>query len=253
MTRAPYYADDLVTLYHGDCLEVDLPRVDLIVTDPPYGETSLGWDRWPDGWPSVAAKYSDAMWCFGSMRMFLDRRDEFADWKFSQDVVWRKNMGSGPVVDRFRRIHEFALHWYRGSWTDATHDTPRTEWHGPRRQATQEAGSVVSKHRNQTASRNLKWTDDGTRVQESVIDVRSMHRRAVHPTEKPIGIVDPLIRYGCPPGGSVLDLFAGSGTTLVAAKAAGRNAVGVEADEKYCEIAARRLSQEVLDFGGDVA
>ncbi|MCD6706823.1 MAG: hypothetical protein LT080_10290 [Thiobacillus sp.] len=51
----PYYQDDHVTLYHGDALEIlpALPMADAIITDPPYGETSLDWDKWPDGWPSV--------------------------------------------------------------------------------------------------------------------------------------------------------------------------------------------------------
>jgi site-specific DNA-methyltransferase (adenine-specific) len=75
-----------------------------------------------------------------------------------------------------------------------------------------------------------------------------MHGRALHPTEKPIGILDPLIRYACPTGGLVLDPFAGSGSTLDAARQAGRRAIGIEGDEKYAEAAAKRLSQSVLDF-----
>jgi hypothetical protein len=125
----PYYADDLVTLYHGRFEEV-LPELsidaDLIIADPPYGETTLTWDRWPKGWPSIAAQYGRSMWCFGSMRMFLDQRDEFADWRFSQDVVWEKHNGSGLNADRFKRVHEHALHWYRGPWSEIHHDVPTT-------------------------------------------------------------------------------------------------------------------------------
>lgn len=82
----PYWKDEEagIYLYLGDMREV-LPglgvKADLIMADPPYSETSLAWDRWPDGWPTLAATVASSMWCFGSMRMFLDRRDEFADWK----------------------------------------------------------------------------------------------------------------------------------------------------------------------------
>jgi len=88
--------------------------------------------------------------------------------------------------------------------------------------------------------------DGGPRLMRSVIQVRSMHGRAIHPTEKPVGLLDPLIRYACPPGGTVLDPFAGSGSTAEAARLSGRKAVLIEADERYCELIARRLQQDVL-------
>lgn len=93
--------------------------------------------------------------------------------------------------------------------------------------------------------------DGGPRLARSVQRVRSCHGHAVHPTQKPLGILEPLLRYSVPPGGLVLDPFAGSGSTLLAAKQLGMLAVGVEVDERYCEVAARRLDQGVLDFGND--
>jgi site-specific DNA-methyltransferase (adenine-specific) len=217
-----------------------------VIADPPYGETSLAWDRWPDGWPAALTEASRSMWCFGSMRMFLARRDEFAAWKLSQDVVWEKHTGSGVAADRFRRVHEHAAHWYRSDWSAIYAATPRVASLGRNR------GRAVLKRPQPAhigAIRPAGWEDDGTRIQGSVIAAPSMHGKALHPTEKPTGILDPLIRYACPPGGLVLDPFAGSGSTAVAARMSGRRAVLVEANEQYCEVIARRLAQDVLPLG----
>ncbi|WUH64484.1 site-specific DNA-methyltransferase [Streptomyces sp. NBC_00441] len=221
-------------------------NADCIVTDPPYGETSLAWDRWPTGWPTLAARAASSMWCFGSMRMFLDRRDDFTDWKLSQDVVWEKHNGSGFAADRFKRVHETATHWYRGTWRTLHHDVP-TERSG--RRGSGEGGMrATATAREHTGAIGSKTWDgsDGSRLLRSVLKVRSMQGRALHPTEKPLGCLAPLITYACPPGGTVLDPFAGSGSTLDAARQSGRRAIGIEADERYCEAAARRLSAATL-------
>lgn len=253
----PYYSDDSVTLYHGDCREL-LAGFDhvlgarLILTDPPYGETSLGWDSWPKGWPSILAEHSAAMWCFGSMRMFLEQRDEFTDWRLSQDVVWEKHRPSSVATDRFARIHEHALHWYRGLWSDIHHDTPKVPRPGPR-VATARRAAVEPNIRGAIGAST--WEDDGTRWHPTIIRGRTMHRNgAINETEKPVGLLEPLISYGCPPHGLVLDPFAGSGSTLVAAKNLGRKAIGIELREDQCEATAKRLAQDVLTFdGGDAA
>jgi DNA modification methylase len=247
VTPSPYWTDGTVSLFVGDCREV-LPALgvtaDLVLADPPYGETSLAWDRWPDGWPDIAAAVASSLWCFGSLRMFLDRRDEFAAWKLSQDVIWEKTEGAGAATDRFRRIHEHVVLWYQGTWREIHHETPRTTHLGPdgpylNRPA---AGKGWQGERGAAT-----WAEDGTRITRSVFHVRGMWKRGIHPTEKPVGILDPLIRYACPPGGLVLDPFAGSGSTLDAARASGRRAIGIEANEEYAEKAARRLSQMTLE------
>jgi site-specific DNA-methyltransferase (adenine-specific) len=246
---APYYEDESVTLWHGDCREI-VPALgltaDLIVTDPPYGETSLTWDRWPDGWPAALAPVARSMWCFGSMRMFLDRRDEFAGWQLSQDAVWEKQDGSGFATDRLRRVHEHALHFYRGPWSDVHHETPRVGHRGPDKSVRRRA---LDKNHHGVRGESA-YVDNGTRLLRSVIYAPNMHGKdPIHPTQKPVGILEPLIAYGCPAGGVVLDPFAGSGSTLDAARSTGRRAIGIEADEGYCELIASRLSQGVL-FGG---
>lgn len=243
----PYYSDDEVTLYLGDMREV-LPALglhaDLVLADPPYAVTSLTWDRWVDGWPSIAAAVANSLWCFGSMRMFLDRRDEFADWKLSHDIVWEKHNGSGFTTDRFKGVHEHALHWYRGEWRAQHRDVPRVAHEGRKVTTIRPVDRSRGEHLGQIGGG--RYEDDGTRLMRSVIPVRSMHHKALHPTEKPLGILDPLIRYACPPGGLVIDPFAGSGSTLDAARQCGRRGIGVEADEKYLEAAARRLQQTTL-------
>ena len=248
----PYYQDDAVTLYHGDCLDI-LPELDVeavVVTDPPYGDTSLEWDRCVPGWPAALPARVRALWCFGSLRMFLNRREDFAGWKLAQDVVWEKHNGSGLHADRFRRVHELAVQWYRGEWATvyreplkvAVDDVGRGDQHTfTRGQKPQHFGNVEA---------GSGYAYDGTRLQRSVLRVRSEHGRAEHPTQKPLGILDPLIRYSVAVDGFVLDPFAGSGSTLVAAKSCGRRAIGVELSEEYCALAARRLAQGVIDLGG---
>lgn len=247
-----YYSDPWVTLYHGDWRETIAEdfRADLILTDPPYGETSLEWDRWPKGWPSLAARHSDAMWCFGSMRMFLDRRDEFSVWKLSQDVVWEKNRGSGLATDRFARIHEHALHWYKGDWAGVHHETPRLPRTGPPKYVTRR----VSSPHTGAISNDVPYVDDGLRLAPSVMRHRNMQGTGpINPTQKPTPILERLLSYGCPPGGTVVDLFAGSCSTGVAAKLLGRRAVLFELREEQCEVAARRLAQDALDFTGEAS
>ncbi|MFK4801725.1 DNA-methyltransferase [Streptomyces sp. MPA0124] len=248
----PYYEDDTVQLYLGDMREI-LPaldlQADLIVADPPYAETALAWDRWPDGWPTLAATVASSMWCFGSMRMFLDRCAEFDGWKLSQDIVWEKHNGTGFATDRFKRVHETVTHWYRGDWASVHHVTPRIPYTGPDKHArarydnrAAHAGSIKA----------VTYVDDGTRLVRSVQKLPSV-RGGLHPTEKPLALLRTLIAYACPPGGLVLDPFAGSGSSLDAARQAGRRAIGIERHEPYAEAAARRLDTLVLPIEGGAA
>ena len=211
----------------ADCLEamadLDEGSVDAIVTDPPYGQTSLAWDVPVIGWLALAdriLKPEGSVWIFRSLRSLSPLvapadSGALSAWRFAQDIVWEKHNGSNFHADRFRRVHEQAAQFYRGPWEavyktpvvtmDATSRTIRRRKSRPPHTGHIEQGSYASE-------------DGGPRLMRSVMYVRSCHGRAVHPTQKPEGIVRPLIEYSCPPGGLVLDPFCGSGTTLVVAR-----------------------------------
>lgn len=235
----PWLDDGDVVLYHGDCRDV-LPALeaDAVIADPPYATTSLGWDAACEGWLELVRP--DSVWVFGSLRSLLAL--DLSGWTVSQDVIWEKHNGSNFHADRFRRVHEQAVHLYRGSWADLYHSPPVTM------DAT--ARTVRRKgrppHTGHIDATPYASEDGGPRLMRSVIYCRSEHGRAVHPTQKPVGIMRPLVQYACPPGGVVIDPFIGSGTTAVACREVGRRCIGVEADERYLEAAARRLAQTQL-------
>lgn len=234
----PFYEAGGITIYHADCREV-MPTLDYeatVVTDPPYGQTSLPWDRWVEGW--LMAVSCRSLWCFGTLRMFMDHAAEFkaAGFKLSQDVIWEKHNGSGFARDRFKRVHEQPSHFYRGAWDDiykATVTTPDATARTVRRKGR-------PPHMGHIESAVYESFDGGPRLMRSVIRVRSTHGYAEHPTQKPLGILTPLIAYSVPRlGGCVIDPFCGSGSHLIAAAQHGARAIGIEIDERNCEIAAR--------------
>lgn len=237
-----------VRIYTGDMADllgklVPKETVDCLIVDPPYGETSLGWDRWVDGWPDMVRrvlKPTGSMWVFGSTRMFMEHADEFAGWQLSHDVVWEKHNGTGLFNDRFRRVHENVLHFYRSDtkWSDV-YKLP---------QVTNDARARVVRKKGRpaqwigaTKDTTYRSEDGGPRLMRSVQFVRSEHNRAVHPTQKPLALVEPLLLYACPPGGHVLDPFAGSGTVGVLARRHGMRCTLIEANPEYRDVIEQRL------------
>lgn len=243
---SPYYDADGITLYCGDALSIAplLNHCDAIVTDPPYNETSLEWDVWPAGWPSVMAPITRQMWCFGSLRMFWDYRDEFCRWNLAQEVVWEKHNGSGIHSDRFRRVHELAIHFYQGEWGTLYKQPPIVAVDEDRKRNKLIRGRKPAHWGGVEMGKGYDY--NGKRLQRSVISVTSCHGYAVNETQKPEGIIEPLLNYCVPAGGIVLDPFAGSGTVLSVARTQGKLAIGIEKRESQCEEITKRLSQRVL-------
>lgn len=217
MTAKPYYQDDFVTLYHGDCLKLaDVwTGADVLVTDPPYG---IGWTKGQNNAAKSSAHSGiqndhDTSCRDAVLQAFGDKPAiVFGSFRASfptgtrQTLVWKKPVDAGVV----------------GSTTGYRTDT--------------ELIFLLGKHQVRTASRSSVLESSGG----------TARYKSGHPHSKPVPILERLLEWT---EGVVADPFSGSGSTLVAAKNLGRRVVGVELEERYCEIIARRCSQEVLDFG----
>ena len=205
---APYYQDDAVTLYHGDCLEITAwLEADVLVTDPPYGMAHRS------GWLDRPIAGDDT----------TDARDKaLAAWGSRPALVFGRWSEPRPASVRARLI------WDKGEWPGM--GDLKLPW-GPSDEEIYVIGEGWTGKREGTVVRANRLSGDKS------ID---------HPTPKPVGLMERLIVKTV---GTVADPFAGSGSTLVAAKQLGRKAVGVELDERYCELIAKRLAQGVLDFG----
>lgn len=253
---APYYEDAAVTLWHGKAEDVlpSISGVDLIVTSPPYNlgvTTGGGFGNYKDGqkrggqgkWGGTSKtgidydEHNDAM-----------SYEEYEAWQ--HDVLrlcWATLSGSGAIYYNHKpRVQALGLWtplalnpglplrqiivWARsgGMNYSPTHYVPTHEW-----------VMVLAKPAFRLKSRAASGIGDVWRIpQEANPD---------HPAPFPISLPTAAIETTAP--SLVLDPFAGSGTTLRAAKSAGVRSIGIEKSERYCEIAARRLSQDVLDFG----
>lgn len=225
----PYFQDEVVTIYHGDCREI-LPTISgahCIVTDPPYvfGMASTHQEGKAGGWGDMmnAASFyagllhefsrlvknrNGAAWVFNSWRSFpvLARASFEARWPIESLLVWDKEW-IGPGGQRgLRPSYEVAALFCTDGFSFSDRGQPdimRCKWH------------------------------PGNRESE-------------HPAEKPVPLLRKLIERSTPEDGFVIDAFCGSGSTLVAAKQVGRKAVGIEIEERYCELAAKRMAQDVL-------
>lgn len=225
MTLAPYYSDDAVTIYHGDCREItEWLNADVVVTDPPYG---IQHDRHGGNSPLIAGETKTGR----SSTRVLDGshvavRDEALKlWGARPALVFGYWRAPRPERTMMRLIWDKGVIGMGGvgAWRPSDEEIYLTNWPNPKSEGGS-LGSVVRYPANRGADRND------------------------HPTPKPLGLMVSLLE-NCPPG-VIADPFMGSGTTLRAAKDLGRKAIGIEVDERYCEIAAKRMAQGALDLFG---
>jgi DNA modification methylase len=239
-----------VRIITGDCrtaLDAYAP-FDMLVVDPPYGDTSLAWDKRMGGvFDLIAAllKPDGSAWVFGSMRYFLEHGAQIsaAGLRYAQDIVWEKHNGSAFHADRFKRVHEHVVQVCHDSakWADIFNEVQTT----PDATARTVRRKKRPPHTGHIESGAYESHDGGPRLMRSVVYARSCHGRAIHPTEKPVDLLEILIRTSCPPNGTVGDPFAGSGAAGEAARYAGRNYVGCEIDAEMAEKARERLAAKL--------
>lgn len=230
-----YYEDDQVTLHHGDCREVlaGLTEVDHIITDPPYSSaTHIGARTRTNGAHSDKLVTFDE-WTDDHLFATFNEFGRLCKGWVVATMDWRhvgKLAESPPEGLRFAR---FGVWVKPNSTPQLTGDRPAQGW---------EAVAILH-----STSKRMAWNGGGKRGVWTANTINAVD----HPTAKPIPLVSDWVRQFTNPGETILDPFAGSGTTLVAAKSEGRKAIGVELNERYCETIAKRLSQGVLDiFGG---
>lgn len=217
----PYYEADGITIYHGDAINVmgGLPpaSVGVFVTDPPYGTRTTPREEWMVGeYSNVMPLALPEMYRLGvhNAAIYL-----FSSWMMLADWSFR----CSPY---FR--HQGTLVWDKGRHSGC--------W-----------GKFSWQFHWEAIYYGLKGPRETV---EYFPDVIRSNERPEEPMQKPIGVCERLIRASAGPDCVILDPFIGSGSTLVAAKNLGRRAIGIEIEERYCEIAAKRLSQQVLDLGG---
>jgi DNA modification methylase len=244
----PYYDHAGIQIFLGDCREIlpTLPKCDLLLTDPPYGVTQNVWDN-----TDAVFEVFDSTICpivctaQNPFTAYLICRYSF---RFKWADVWEKTQATGFLNAKVMplRKHEdiVVLCTKRMQYTPQIGKKPKEN---------------IRPHGNGSTSSNWGAFKAGAEFTEprSIADDECYPTSVLrfpncqegdHPTQKPVALFVYLVSTYSLPEWTILDPFMGSGTTLVAAKNLGRKAIGIEIEERYCEIAAKRLSQEVFDF-----
>jgi site-specific DNA-methyltransferase (adenine-specific)/modification methylase len=212
----PYYEHAGITIYHGDCREIlpTLPKVDAVITDPPYGARYKSGPNSHNSISSTGKRFTESI------------RNDDVDFQPIPFLIAPDVMFTGAQYFYDRLPAGGSLHVWdkRGDYKPLDQSDADIIWHN-----------------KPGASRTLHLVWRGLCRHVEVCEP------IVHPTQKPVELMVWLIQR-VPEVKTILDPFMGSGTTLVAAKNLGRKAIGIEIEEKYCEIAAKRLAQEVMEF-----
>jgi site-specific DNA-methyltransferase (adenine-specific) len=226
----PYYADDHVTIYHGDALEVlpTLPQCDLVLTDPPFSaathsnaKTNRG-----GGHESKAIKF-DSLTATDVRNLLGNLGSHTTGWVVTS-LDWRHIAHLEDHPPHNLRLMRFGVWVKPNPMPQISGDRPGQGWEG-----------IAYLHRDDVKP---TWNGGGSHG-NFVLPVAQSNE---HPTQKPIEMLHTLVERFSDSDATVLDPFMGSGTTLRAAKDLGRKAIGIELEERYCEIAAKRCAQEVL-------
>ena len=246
-----------------DCLEymdgliAQGVKVDAIITDPPYGTTACKWDDiipFPDMWQRLNAliKPNGAIVLFGSEPFSsLLRVSNLKNYKY--DWIWHKNLGGGFALAKKQPLkrHEIISIFYDKQCLY----NPQMEDYAESTKKRFKQGEMVNRNiKNITNSINNGINYKGIKPIDFKIGTyptsvkffkrpHTANGASLHPTQKPVALMEYLIKTYTNEGETVLDFTMGSGTTAVACKNTGRNFYGCELDEKYCEIANKRLEK----------
>ena len=216
----PYYEDDLVTLYHGDCLEVtEWLAADVLVTDPPYGMDYTGF-----GGRKGEPRRSEGRLAVSGDKTAGVRDAALGAWGIKPALVFGRWNVERPASTKMRLIWDKSPCGFMGDLA--------LPW-GAAEEEIYVLGSGFTGKR------------EGNVIRAQTL-MSSDKARPDHPTPKPIGLMEVLVAKTV---GVVADPFAGSGATLIAARNLGRKVIGVELEERYCELIAKRLGQQAFDFG----
>jgi len=231
----PYYADDHVTIYHGDCREIlpGLERGDVLLTDPPYSQATHDnvrtWNDTAQATTNTSRVIDFAGITVADLRAVVELASVRRWAVFTCDVSMAAHLLIEPPSG-FEFVRQCVWVKRRGA-PQLTGDRPAMWWE-----------PIVHLH----PPGRKRWNGGGHHG--NYFD--DTDRETPHPTSKPLSMIRSMVERFSDPDELVVDPFMGSGTTLRAAKDLGRKAIGIELDERYCEIAANRMGQEVLDFGG---